>query len=139
MSRRKRGAMTEQRRILEMHVAEYEETVRGLKSYVRELTEMAARHDTDAAHVEDDLAKAKGDIEFYEGQISHIAEMLGREAGRAAFRVYRDAAGEWRWRLTAGNNRTIADSGEGYRNRQDCLHATELVKGSTAAPVEDAD
>ena len=52
-----------------------------------------------------------------------------------SFRVYRDVRGEWRWRLTAANNRVIADSGEGYRNRTDCLRAIELVKRSGLAPV----
>jgi uncharacterized protein YegP (UPF0339 family) len=30
------------------------------------------------------------------------------------FYVYEDEAGEYRWRLRAGNNETIADSAEGY-------------------------
>jgi uncharacterized protein YegP (UPF0339 family) len=28
---------------------------------------------------------------------------------------YKDAKGEWRWRLVAANGRIIADSGEGYQ------------------------
>lgn len=43
------------------------------------------------------------------------------------FQLYKDTAGEWRWRLKAGNNETIA-SGEGYVNRQDCVHAINLIK-----------
>lgn len=31
--------------------------------------------------------------------------------------VYKDEAGEWRWKALAGNRKTVADSGEGYRNR----------------------
>ena len=31
--------------------------------------------------------------------------------------VYKDAAGEWRWKALAENRKTVADSGEGYRNR----------------------
>jgi len=34
--------------------------------------------------------------------------------------VYQDVTGDWRWRLVAGNGRTVA-SGEGYRNRGDLL------------------
>lgn len=30
------------------------------------------------------------------------------------FELYKDKAGEWRWRLVAKNGKTIADSGEGY-------------------------
>lgn len=36
---------------------------------------------------------------------------------------YVDATGEHRWRIKAANNRTIADSGEGYGNRQDAADA----------------
>jgi uncharacterized protein YegP (UPF0339 family) len=52
-----------------------------------------------------------------------------------AYWVYRDVQGLWRWRLLAGNNRNIADSGESYYNESDCLRAIELVRGSSAAPV----
>lgn len=51
--------------------------------------------------------------------------------------VYRDAQGYWRWTLQAANHRKIADSGEGYANKQDCLAAINLVKGSNGAPVYD--
>lgn len=51
------------------------------------------------------------------------------------FHVYADTGGYWRWRLLAANNRTIADSGEGYYNKQDCLSAIELVKSAYNAPV----
>lgn len=33
------------------------------------------------------------------------------------FEVYRDRAGEFRWRLVASNGRKVADSGEGYKRR----------------------
>lgn len=51
------------------------------------------------------------------------------------YHMYRDAAGLWRWRLLAANNRRIADSGEGYYNKQDCRSAIDLVKTSAVAPV----
>jgi len=44
------------------------------------------------------------------------------------FKVYKDNAGEWRWTLIAANGRKIGDSGEGYKNKQDCLHGIDLVK-----------
>lgn len=49
---------------------------------------------------------------------------------------WKDASGQWRWHLMAANNRIIANSGEAYHNEQDCLHAIQLVKGSTNAPVQ---
>jgi uncharacterized protein YegP (UPF0339 family) len=51
------------------------------------------------------------------------------------YTLYRDARNQWRWRLQAGNNRTIADSGESYFNKSDCLAAINLVKSSASAPV----
>jgi len=49
--------------------------------------------------------------------------------------IYRDRANEWRWTLIAGNGRIISDSGEGYHNKQDCLHGIDLNKQSFSAPV----
>jgi uncharacterized protein len=49
--------------------------------------------------------------------------------------VYRDTSVQWRWRLVAANGKTIADSGEAYRNKADCLAGIQLVKGSSTAPV----
>lgn len=51
------------------------------------------------------------------------------------FTVYVDANRQWRWRLTAANNRIIANSGEGYHNQQDCLGAINLVKSTATTPV----
>ena len=48
---------------------------------------------------------------------------------------YKDAKGEWRWRLKAANGRIIADSGEGYTTERECLADIERVKGSLKAPV----
>ena len=49
--------------------------------------------------------------------------------------IYRDVNRQWRWHLLAGNNRKIANSGEGYHNKNDCLAAIGLVKNSANAPV----
>ncbi len=47
----------------------------------------------------------------------------------AHFEVYKDNAGEWRWRLRAsGNHEIIADSAEGYKDKSDCKHGIVLVK-----------
>jgi uncharacterized protein YegP (UPF0339 family) len=48
---------------------------------------------------------------------------------------YKDAKGEWRWRLKATNGRILADSGEGYKNQQDCKDAIDRIKASTRAQV----
>jgi len=43
--------------------------------------------------------------------------------------------GQYRWTLFAANHRKIANSGESYWNKSDCLAAINLVKGSAASPV----
>lgn len=47
----------------------------------------------------------------------------------------RDVKGEWRWRLKASNGKILADSGEGYKTKQECLKDIERVKASASAPV----
>lgn len=42
------------------------------------------------------------------------------------FEMYKDPSGQYRWRLKASNGEIIAH-GEAYRNRQDCIHAVNLV------------
>ncbi|WP_420130073.1 YegP family protein [Longimicrobium sp.] len=57
----------------------------------------------------------------------------------AKFWMTKDTAGEWRWALLADNNRTIADSGEGYVRRDGCLDAiTRVKKAAAGASVYDA-
>jgi uncharacterized protein YegP (UPF0339 family) len=60
-----------------------------------------------------------------------------KESLNMAYYVYKDVNGQWRWYLQAANNRKIANSGEGYYNKQDCLDAIKLVKGSSNAPVHE--
>ena len=44
------------------------------------------------------------------------------------FKLYKDTAGEWRWKLLAKNNEVIADSAEGYRRRYEAAKAVDRVK-----------
>ena len=46
----------------------------------------------------------------------------------ARFQLYQDEKGEFRWRLRANNNKIIADSGEGYKKKNDCLEGIFLAK-----------
>jgi uncharacterized protein len=52
------------------------------------------------------------------------------------YEYYQDTKKEWRWRLRADNNKTIADSAESYHNKNDCLAAIDLVKSSKSATVK---
>jgi uncharacterized protein YegP (UPF0339 family) len=54
------------------------------------------------------------------------------------FEVYKDAAHKFRWRLKASNGKVIADSGQGYVNKQDCLDGIQLVQDdASSATIED--
>ena len=53
------------------------------------------------------------------------------------FEVFKDGIGQWRWRLRAQNGNVIADSGEGYRHREDCERGVALVKSSGDASIVD--
>jgi uncharacterized protein len=44
------------------------------------------------------------------------------------FEVYRDKAGEYRWRAQTANGRVIADSGESYVNLVDAEWALSLLR-----------
>ena len=50
----------------------------------------------------------------------------------ATFTIYKDASGEYRWRLQANNNKITADSGEGYTTKTSCEQAIERVKREVA-------
>lgn len=39
------------------------------------------------------------------------------------FEVYVDTSAEWRWRFWAPDGEKMADSGKGYKRRQDCVAA----------------
>lgn len=43
--------------------------------------------------------------------------------------VYKDAAGEWRWRALSGNGRIVAESGEGYKERRKALRPLYSLLG----------
>ncbi|MEA2734975.1 MAG: uncharacterized protein QOE14_1426 [Humisphaera sp.] len=60
------------------------------------------------------------------------------EKKAASFEVYKDKAGEFRWRLRMQNTKVIASSGEGYSSKESCLKAIESVKRVAAdAPVKE--
>ncbi len=54
------------------------------------------------------------------------------------FTIYKDSAGQFRWRLRAANSRIIADSGEGYFSKSDCQAGIRLVQtGAPGASIDD--
>jgi uncharacterized protein YegP (UPF0339 family) len=41
--------------------------------------------------------------------------------------IYREESSEYRWRFPTDNNEVVT-SGEGYRSRDDYVHAVQLIK-----------
>jgi uncharacterized protein len=54
------------------------------------------------------------------------------------FIFYKDRKKEWRWKAVAANNRKLACSGEGYKNKRDCMEALGKVVDAQDAYVEAA-
>ena len=51
------------------------------------------------------------------------------------FELYKDKAGEHRWRLKHSNGNVLATSSEGYSSKAAALKGIENVKSSADAPV----
>ncbi len=49
--------------------------------------------------------------------------------------IYKDDAGEYRWRFQASNGKIIADSGEGYKRKADCRRGIDIMRGTAGAPI----
>lgn len=48
-------------------------------------------------------------------------------------KIYKDKSGEWRWTLVAKNGRILADSGEGYKRKLNCLAGALATLDTLAA------
>ena len=46
----------------------------------------------------------------------------------ATFEMYKDKAGDYRWRLRTANSQVIATSGQGYSSKRACEEGIESVK-----------
>lgn len=46
--------------------------------------------------------------------------------------LFKDAKGEWRWNIRAGNNKLIASSSESYKNRKDAVANVNSVTSLNA-------
>lgn len=75
----------------------------------------AIAKDTYAAIIEANKGILKGAVENL-----HVGDR---------FVIYKDDAGEWRWRRMAGNNRVIACGGEGYKKLSHCLKMLRRCNG----------
>lgn len=90
--------MKANRDVLEDELQEYEQQVRGLKSYIRELTDRVARHGTEKSEYETDLLEAEHNVRYYEGEIARIRKELGgarHHAGAILPRTARQGVGSF--------------------------------------------
>ncbi|GAA0531882.1 HVO_2922 family protein [Halorubrum ejinorense] len=60
----------------------------------------------------------------------HVAGADYLRIDPAAFEVFRDAAGEYRWRLVHENGNVLADSGEGYASRSKAQQGLDSVRSN---------
>lgn len=58
----------------------------------------------------------------------HAPDAVLPSFGDTHFEVFRDKAGEYRWRLVADNGRILADSGEGYASKHGARDAAARVQ-----------
>lgn len=68
--------MNKNHRTLENMVEDYELQMKGLNSYIKELTDRTKEHGTDSEHFEVDLMEAQHNVKYYEGEIAHIKKEL---------------------------------------------------------------
>ena len=60
----------------------------------------------------------------------------GQKVPNPKYQIYKDTAGEFRFRLKAPNGEIIAE-GEGYESKEGCLNGIKVVRSSCDAEIED--
>jgi hypothetical protein len=73
---------------LEDRLEEYEDTLKGLTSYVKELQTMTAAKGTDKEQYEEDLMEATHNIKFYQDEIAGIKSAIGKSGKPAGGRPH---------------------------------------------------
>jgi uncharacterized protein YegP (UPF0339 family) len=62
----------------------------------------------------------------------------GKPAATATFELYKDKAGEFRFRFKDGEGNLLASSGKGYETKADCQKVIDAIKREAArAKVDD--
>lgn len=83
-------------------------------------------------------AAATVDFEAVEAPDEPDADVVESVGSQATFEVFRDAAGEWRWRLVHRNGNIVATSGEGYTRRRNAEKGLRsVVANAPGAEVVD--
>ena len=55
-----------------------------------------------------------------------------KPAGGLTFELYKDAGGEFRWRLKAANGQVLATPGQGYKAKADAKNGVDRIKKDAA-------
>jgi uncharacterized protein DUF1508 len=61
--------------------------------------------------------------------VSNEREARNAQDAPVTILFYKDARGEWRWRLEARNHNIVADSSEGYKTKWGCKRAARKFLG----------
>lgn len=64
--------------VLEEQLETYEEKLKGLKSYIKELSSMCEKHGTSEEHLKEDQLEAENNIKYYEDEIARIKREMGK-------------------------------------------------------------
>jgi hypothetical protein len=70
--------MKPDRGMLERQLETNEQKLKGLKSFIKELDAMTAKHGTDKEHFGEDLTEAEHNIKYYESEVARIKQEIGK-------------------------------------------------------------
>ena len=72
--------------------------------------------------------------QLFKGQeVGRVTWRLAPRKKKKGFEIYFDKASGYRWHLLTEENKIVADSGEGYKTREECERNIALVKRLCAA------
>jgi len=86
---------------------------------------------------EDALMQALTDVHSDAMAMAELIWRQRQEAGMDKVILYKDQAGEWRWRREHANGNILSDSSEGYQNLADCRQTALAVNGGDFIVVDD--
>jgi uncharacterized protein YegP (UPF0339 family) len=77
-------------------------------------------------------------LDAVNAQVKKDKDKKSPVASTAVFELYKDSAGEFRFRLKTGEGVLLATSGKGYKTKPDCQSVIDTIKNTVGrARVED--
>ena len=83
--------MKPDRATLERQLHTNEQKLNGLKSYLKELNAMCAKHGTEKELCGNDLMEAEHNITYYESQVARIKQELGKLPKKSSYQTGSDS------------------------------------------------